>query len=75
MYIGIWNCILTMYTNKGKSNKGIYTTPIRSRLQGKMDALNASVDLLKSQLLQLPPPPFNAGATYHSICVTFDVCI
>ena len=40
-----------------KSNKGIYTTPIRSRLQGKMDALNASFDLLKSQLFQCPPPP------------------
>ena len=39
-----------------KSNKGIYTTPIRCRLQGKMDALNASFDLLKSQLFQCPPP-------------------
>ena len=36
-----------------------------------MDALNASVDLLKSQLLQSPPPPpFNAGTTYHSLCKT-----
>ena len=41
-----------------QSNKGICTTPIRSRLQGKMDALNASDDLL------------NAGATYHSLCKT-----
>ena len=32
-----------------------------------MDALNASFDLLKSQLFQCPPPPFNAGATYHSL--------
>ena len=40
-----------------ESNKGIHTTPIRCRLQGKMDALNASFDLLKSQLFQCPPPP------------------
>ena len=33
-----------------------------------MDALNASFDLLKSQLFQCPPPPFNAGSTYHSVC-------
>ena len=33
----------------------IYTTPIRCRLQGKMDALNASFDLLMSQLFQCPP--------------------
>ena len=31
-----------------------------------MDALNASFDLLKSQLFQCPP--FNAGATYHNLC-------
>ena len=36
-------------------DKGIYTTPIRCRLQGKMDASNASFDLLKSQLFQCPP--------------------
>ena len=35
-----------------------------------MDALNASVHLLKSQLFQCPPPPLNAGETYHSICKT-----
>ena len=36
-----------------------------------MDALNASIDLLKSQLFQCPPPPpFNAGATFHSLCKT-----
>ena len=36
-----------------------------------MDALNASVHLLKSQLFQYPPPPpLNAGATYHSLCKT-----
>ena len=32
-----------------------YTTPIRCRLQGKMDALNALFDLLMSQLFQCPP--------------------
>ena len=42
--------------------------PIRCRSQGKMDALDVSFDLLKSQLFQCPPPPFNAGATYHSLC-------
>ena len=36
-----------------------------------MDALNASVHLLKSQLFQcLPPPPLNAGETYQSLCKT-----
>ena len=35
-----------------------------------MDALNVSVHLLKSQLFQCPPPPLNAGETYHSLCKT-----
>ena len=34
-----------------------------------MDALNASVHLLKSQLFPMPPP-LNAGETYHSLCKT-----
>ena len=37
-----------------------------------MDALNASVHILKSQLFQChpPPPQLNAGETYHSLCKT-----
>ena len=31
-----------------------------------MDALNASYD----PIISMPPPPFNAGATYHSLCKT-----
>ena len=34
-----------------------------------MDALNASIHILKSQLFQCHPP-LNAGETYHSLCKT-----
>ena len=43
------------FMSRDEINKGIYTTPIRCRLQGKMDASNASFDLLKSQLFQCLP--------------------
>ena len=35
-----------------------------------MDALNASVHLLEVPIISMPPPPLNAGETYHSLCKT-----
>ena len=51
-----------------KSNKGIYTTPIRRRLQGKWTLWTPRLTSWSPNYFNVPPPPFNAGATYHSLC-------